>query len=292
MRGIPLHSDPPEETSLRHGLTDERAKGQLPATASVLAKAGEDQTLMGEGVYVGEGLPPVPPKLAKRIRSGEFVEMEELLPEVCTRGDVKPEAKRRSRRAHDIFTWLQCFGVYASVRGSHSPEMIPELMAYMSTIIRTSREYAGTEWHTYDTLFRKHAALRRESKWLVINPTIYARCFTSAPRNPAKCELCLAVTHDTRDCSHREPSEDIETRLRSMEQSIQGWSPSQPRPIQFSGEVCRKYNKGECNYPYCKHTHVCSLCEGSHPAVRCTRRTRPATESKPAWGTRLSHGRQ
>ena len=228
MQGIPLHNDLPEETSLRHGLMDERAKGQLPATASVLAKAGQDQTLTGEGVYIGEGLPPVPPKLAKRIRSGEFVEMKELLSEICTRGDVEPEAKRRSRHAHDIFTWLQCFGVCASVHGFHSLAMIPELMAYMSTIIRTSREYAGTEWHTYDTLFRKHAALRKESKWSVINPTIYARCFTSAPRNPAKCELCLAVTHDTWDCSHQEPSEDIEMRLRSMEQSIQGLSPSQP----------------------------------------------------------------
>ena len=185
--------------------------------------------------------------------------------------DVKPEAKRHSRCAHDIFTWLQCFRVYRSVRSSHSLAMIPELMAYMLTIIRRSREYAGTEWHTYDTLFCKHAALRRESKWSVINLTIYARCFISAPRNPAKCELRLAVTHDTRDCFHREPGEDIETRLRSMEQSIQGLSPAQPCPtIHFLGEVCRKYNKGECNYLYCKHTHVCSSCGGNHLAVWCT----------------------
>ena len=46
---------------------DKRAKGQLPATASVLAKAEEDQTITSEGVYIGEGLPSVPPKLAKRI---------------------------------------------------------------------------------------------------------------------------------------------------------------------------------------------------------------------------------
>ena len=104
MRGILLHNDPSEETSLRHDLMDKQAKGQLPATVSVLAKAGEDQTLTGEGVYVGKGLPPVPPKLAKKIRSGEFVEMEELLPKICTRGDVKLEAKRRLCRAHDIFT--------------------------------------------------------------------------------------------------------------------------------------------------------------------------------------------
>lgn len=111
----------------------------------------------------------------------------------------------------------------------------------MATIIRISR----AEWHTYDTLFRKHAALRREWRWRAINPTIYARCFTSATRNPAKCDLCLAITHDTRDCSQQDPSEDMESRLRSMERSIKGLWPAQPHPaIQFSGEVCRKWSKG------------------------------------------------
>lgn len=166
---------------------------------------------------------------------------------MCTRGDAKLEVKRCSCCTYDIFIWLQGFGVYMSICGVHSPEMIPELMVYTSTIIRTSRE---AEWHTYDTLFCKHTALRRESRWLVINPTIYARCFTSAMRNPAKYDLCLAVTHDTWDCSQQELGEDMENRLRSMGRSIRGLSPVQPHPaIQFSGEVCRKWNKGECNYP-------------------------------------------
>ena len=60
-------------------------------------------------------------KLAKKIRSGEFVEMEELLPEVCTREDTEPEMKRRCMRcALDSFTCLQCFEIYASVHGPRS----------------------------------------------------------------------------------------------------------------------------------------------------------------------------
>ena len=62
-----------------------------------------------------------------------------------------------------------------------SPEVIPELMAYMTTIIRVNRE---SEWRNYDTLFHKLAVLRRDTKWLVINPTIYARFFTVTKRNP------------------------------------------------------------------------------------------------------------
>ena len=149
--------------------------------------------------------------------------MEELLPEVCTWDDAEPEAKIRcSRRSPDIFTWLQCFGVYTSVRGAQFPEQIPELMAYMGTIIKVIREYTGSEWAKYDMLFHKHAALRRETRWSVINPTIYARCFTAATRSPSRCEVCLASTHDTREYSQRDVDEgDIEGRLRNMERTIQ-----------------------------------------------------------------------
>ena len=37
--------------------------------------------------------------------------------------------------------------------GKLSPGSIPELMAYMSLIIRVSREYTGTAWWNYDVLF-------------------------------------------------------------------------------------------------------------------------------------------
>ena len=120
-----------------------------------------------------------------------------------------------------------------------------------------SREYSGSEQRNYDMLFHELTALRRHTKWSVIDPIIYARCFTAATRNPPRCELCLVITHDTKDCSQWDVAEySIEGRLKSMEQT-------QPQPsIKSSGEVCRKWNKGECNYSYCKLTCVCSSCGG------------------------------
>ena len=61
------------------------------STASVLtnllpaftAKGG----MVGEGVYVGDGRPPIAPKLAQRIRRWEFVDMGELLPEFSQHDD-------------------------------------------------------------------------------------------------------------------------------------------------------------------------------------------------------------
>ena len=169
-----------------------------------------------EGVYIGEGLPPVPSKLAKKIRAGEFVEMGELLD---TKEEGEPECKKRcGRRVVDIFTWLQCFGVYVSIRGVQSPTSILEFMAYMSMIVRVNQEYAGMAWLNYDTLFRKHAALRRDTKWSVINTTIYTRCFTGAPRNPARCGVCGAATHETQDCGEGSSSDmSLERRIENME---------------------------------------------------------------------------
>ena len=182
-----------------------------------------------------------------------------------------------------------------SIRGSHSPEMIPELMTYMGTIIRANREYVGSEWLGYNMLFRKHAALRNNTRWSVINLTIYMRCFTAAVRNPPRCETCLSITHETKDCTQHNVNEwNIEARLRNMEQTIHNLPPAPTRHhIQFSGEVCRKWNKGECNYRFCRQTHVCSLCSGgTHPAIHCPRHTRSVTESHPpSWGTRQNVGR-
>lgn len=61
-----------------------------------------------EGVYLGDGIPPVPEKLAAKIRRGEFVEMGELLPEFWSpRGDEGESGReskgRRSRKVTDIF---------------------------------------------------------------------------------------------------------------------------------------------------------------------------------------------
>ena len=129
----------------------------------------------------------------------------------------------------------------------------------MTTIIRVNREYSGSEWRKYYTLFCKLAALRRDTNWSVINPTIYARCFMVATRNPTRCELCLAFSHDTKDCSHWDIAEcSIEGQLKSMEQSMQALVPAQPHfAVKSSGEVCRKWNRGN-TITLTAGTHICA----------------------------------
>ena len=90
--------------------------------ANLLPQATLGLATGSQGVYVGEGLPPVPTKLAAKIKWGELIEMAELLPEFwsSTREDDHSKQEAKSRRAcsmQDIFMWLQCSGLYVSIIG-------------------------------------------------------------------------------------------------------------------------------------------------------------------------------
>jgi hypothetical protein len=71
--------------------------------------------------------------------------MGELLPEFWAglKEDERDGKTRRSRKVTDVFTWLHCFATYVAVRAAQRPEMIPELKAYMSTIVWTSQDFEG-----------------------------------------------------------------------------------------------------------------------------------------------------
>ena len=132
------------------------------------------------GSYVGEGLPPVPQKLADRIRRWEFVDMAEMLPEFwpIAKADQSEKNKphtRRPKQITDFHNWLQCFTIYCSILGSQEPSWIPELMAYLIT--RVSQDFTGLTWVWYDSTFRRQTAITGNRKWSQINPSLYSICF-------------------------------------------------------------------------------------------------------------------
>ena len=90
---------------------------------------------------LSETLPVVPAKLVRKILSGEFVDMAELL-----KDNMEAERRRHSsnadamqghlgqpsarREVPDLMSWLQCFSSYAAVVCSKHPEKTRELWAY------------------------------------------------------------------------------------------------------------------------------------------------------------------
>ena len=274
--------------------------------ANLLPQATTSLANVAHGVYVGEGMPPVPTKIASKIRRGEFVDMGELLPEfwVPPREDdaqAKSEAKtRRVRSVQDIFTWIQCFGTYVSVLAPGQPQRIPELMAYQATIVRASQDYAGLAWVRYDAAFRRQAALTGLTRWSAINPTIYTLCFAGSARTATRCDLCFATTHATKECAQQgDPDPGVRERLRAIEKVVlslapEGRKPSPPPPPRGgrqdrpSGEVCRLFNDNRCTYPWCRHAHVCSGCGGAHMVLACPRRLGQPGKTAPV--SKLSSG--
>ncbi len=112
-------------------------------TAGMLPWTPADIHLSDTGaVYVGEGLPPLPKAVVERISEWKYVDMAEMLPKFWAllkgEDDSKKAVARRPKQVTDVHTWLQCFALYSGVLRRYEPNAIPEFMAYMITISRTS----------------------------------------------------------------------------------------------------------------------------------------------------------
>ena len=124
----------------------------------------EDFTLAlasSSDVVIEAGRPPVPTYLARRIESGAFVEMANLMPDHLSTTQRKDDRRgKRSRQSLTILERLQCFSTYASVLAKKHPNCIPDLMGYQSLIIDASLEFKGGSWAGYDRRFRQHQSHR------------------------------------------------------------------------------------------------------------------------------------
>ena len=94
-------------------------KEATESMAAILREMGTNQNKVmwgiDNGMYVGDGLPPVPKRMVDRINKGEYIEMGDLLPEfwVAPREGEEAAAQklarnRGRRQTQDICVWSQC----------------------------------------------------------------------------------------------------------------------------------------------------------------------------------------
>ena len=196
--------------------------------------------------------------------------MADLLPEVRLsdrEGESEKLLQRRPQCVTDIWSWLHCFGTYILVLGPVYSQAIPELMAYMSLIIRCSQDYEGLAWVCYNMSFRCQAAASGNRNWSEVNSTLYSICFTGKSRRNLQCELCLAKSHATSNCPLQGDNMERQPAMsphRGTPFGNMGW-----RQLPPSGEVCKLWNNNQCRVSRCRHTHVCMRCGGNHPVVVC-----------------------
>ena len=186
-----------------------------------------------EPFLLSEGLPPVPAKLVAKIRKGDFVDMADLL-----RDNIEASRRQADSEQHrcggegkkarweipDFLSWLQCFGVYASVVADQQPERFKELMAYQTIMIREARRCGGSGWLAYDSMFRQQAANARGTDWAKLNTSLYTVTFMQQHNGRGRtCQHCLETDHDGVDCALA-PVKPTTRPARSQEPGL-GWTP-------------------------------------------------------------------
>ena len=178
-----------------------------------VAPAGGSQQALQPTVCPGPGLPLIPRRVAEQIKRNEYVDFAELPP---AKGKGKRPAHglegqvvvvqaadlvRLRRIISDLATWLQCYAIYAAVKGTLHPANIQELMAYQAVIARASRKFKWPSWIVYDQNFGQEAAGNPSQSWVKVEPSLYAQCFTGQEvQGEGWCTTCQGVDHSTADC--------------------------------------------------------------------------------------------
>ena len=118
-------------------------------------------------VMLGVGLPALPKKLVDKIEAGKYIDFTELPPARGKPRSILPAVEgqvlvvqavdllQSCQVIPDLATWLPCFAIYAA---SMQPSRLPDLLAYMSIITKTSQKFLWPSWVVYDQNLRQEAA--------------------------------------------------------------------------------------------------------------------------------------
>ena len=208
----------------------------------------------------------VPARLSDRILRGEFIELDDLLPDelgnparnsfelVPTSEGLslrESTARRQKRHVDDLTSWLEAWTVYCSVVLSAAPHRCQELLAYQAIIATASRQFYPEAWLSYDRQFRRAAAGSTALRWNTIDPTLWQLTMTGKAR--PSCPTCHTQHHGR--CSFRGDA----------------FRPSQARQPDARHKdgraICRNFNFHRCSNRACPRAHVCLTCGGKHPSV-------------------------
>ena len=151
-------------------------------------------------------------------------------------------ARAKRKPVKDIYTWIQCFAIYMAVMAKHDPGSIPEMLAYMLTIMKAQQEFKEPAWRLYDKAYRKKASATGNRKWSQIDPLLYNQLFTGRA-NEAFCQHCHSTTHTGDACKEAPPRK--KPAIAGDSPQHRGWDLPRPHP---SGPVCWQYNQGHCSF--------------------------------------------
>ena len=121
--------------------------------------------------------------------------------------------------------------VYLGVMSKKHPSAVPQMLAYMLTIIRVAQEFEDPAWILYDAAYRDKAAATKNRKWSQIDAGLYNLVFTGQARKLRFCKHCSACTHGSEECGES-------YRKRPNEEQVGG----SKMPKMAKSDVCFLFN--------------------------------------------------
>ena len=242
----------------------------------------------GVGVSLSPATEPFPRKLVDRIRSGQYIEMRDLLMDnISLRQQLEslggpaqyslPGIMRpRLRDVGNLPSWMYCFLAYVALRSGDS--VTRDMLAYARLVIRESQRHGGNSWLEYDKVFRQQAAIDNSLRWNTLHPGIQAATLMGRSSGVGTfCSSCRGTDHTAPYCAlaYLQGPSTQQPRFANGPGSLPGVSRSKP-PYQFrkrpetSIGICVSWNKGKCSYPNtCRFRHICATCNQQHMARDC-----------------------
>ena len=122
--------------------------------------------------------------------------------ESASAGPVPMTSRPARREVPDLLSWVQCFGMFASVLVSKYLRKITQLLAYQTIIIRKARRCGGGGWQGYDRMFRQQAVSSPGVDWSQLNSSLFAVTFLALQNGRGKTyRFCLEMDHVDVECA-------------------------------------------------------------------------------------------
>ena len=171
----------PPTSQLKHipQLDDPSALTNAPHTSNSVIQPCRPLLLGGQ-------IPPIPPKLYKKIIEGHYVNIAELCPEHLEALKVAEEDHSKSSRPKlkdisSILDWIQAFSIYVAVLSKDQPHRVPSLLTYQRLPIHSHTNFKQFNWASYDCQFRQKASTYPELDWSTMDGTLWNLCYTEGP---------------------------------------------------------------------------------------------------------------
>ena len=217
---------------------------------------------------------PIPYWLVQRIRSGEFVEMHDLLADnIALHNQLEDlhghttSLNPRLREVPSLASWVYCFAAYMAVRTEDLRTR--DMLAYCRLIIREAIRHGGSGWQEYDRTFRRQVAIDLHLAWHSLHPGLQAATVLSG-RGAAGGSVCHEVDHSSAQCA-----------LAVVQQWVFTPAGTQGQRSRRSENICASWNRRSCTFAgTCVFRHVCGICLEDHKMISCPLADRRGVSSR------------